>query len=81
MQRVAQFQGGDKLTTSNTTGLVQPHVTTTDRLSGTAPTRVAPILPFANYLHSQHDPVSPIGDRRFGSGINKQMYVHLHINV
>jgi hypothetical protein len=55
-ERVAQLQGEDKLTTSNTTGLVQPHTTTTDRLSGTAPTRDAPILPFANYLHSQHDP-------------------------
>ncbi|CAI8043465.1 Cilia- and flagella-associated protein 65 [Geodia barretti] len=56
-ERVAQFQGREKLTTSDTTGLVvQPHAITSDHLSATAPTRDAPILPFANYLHSQHDP-------------------------
>ena len=60
MQRVAQLQREGGLTISESPGPVQPHYTTaTDDECRSNPSGDAPTLPFANYLHSQHDPVSP----------------------
>ena len=59
LQKVREVLGEGRLTADDTTGCLQP-ASTADNHSLPKPTATgdAPVSPFADYLHSQHDPVS-----------------------